>query len=511
MSSVGLLTLAFLTPAAPPASGPHLQRGDELTYTGSISEVVERPGLRFRRTHRLEVRVFALDCREMWTDFAVLTLLRRGEDVVTGVVPGVTGATAEPTPPAARLNLVRVHASGAVRLLTPAAAVPLRLDRDTPERPTPALPLDSFSPFELGMFPHRPADAGRQWTTPAGDPARPSEEWQAKGFDFINAERCEVLLMTQQTPTWKQPRGGETSWQRADAVWISTQDGTARKVHRVIRQRDGIAVNPAVQIEVKYELKDQARRSGRTYTRARQEIELAYTATAELAALLPDAGRLGAKPFEARLVKLDAYLEETDPGTPYREALLAARRLLDAARKGEGAPAIVPTQPAVPRSEAPRAGRPAPDFRAGTFRLSDHHGRPVVLVFFRPGVETTDLALAIANALERRYPERLTVVPLVVFGTTADAVKDRDRLKLAIGVHDGATAGKVYDVQTYPRFVIIDAAGMIRWAFAGVGAETGFLVREQIDRVLGVTAGTAAPPGTTSRLAIPSPAPDPRP
>ena len=53
MSSAGFLTLALLLPAAPPA-GPNLQRGDELIYTGSVTEAVDRPGMRFRRTHELQ-------------------------------------------------------------------------------------------------------------------------------------------------------------------------------------------------------------------------------------------------------------------------------------------------------------------------------------------------------------------------------------------------------------------------------------------------------------------------
>ena len=54
--------------------------------------------------------------------------------------------------------------------------------------------------------------------------------------------------------------------------------------------------------------------------------------------------------------------------------------------------------PVPARPRWPEPGQPAPDFRAGTFRLADHAGRPVVLVFFRPGGETADPALAIAEA-----------------------------------------------------------------------------------------------------------------
>src|SRR5262245_54654911 len=151
VSPAGLLCLILL---APGDVGPKLQKGDELTYAGSVAEVVDRPGNRFRRRHDLEVRVFVLDRRETWADAAVLTLLRRAEDVVAGAVGTVTGGNPDrvATPPAAHLDLIRIHADGTVHQLAPPGPVPLKLAADTPARVLPALPLDSFAPFEFGMF-----------------------------------------------------------------------------------------------------------------------------------------------------------------------------------------------------------------------------------------------------------------------------------------------------------------------------------------------------------------------
>ena len=71
-----LLTLA-LAPAAP-TDAPGLQPGTELTFAGTIEEAVERPGVRFRRTQALELRVLVLEKQDAWTDVAVLGLLRGG-------------------------------------------------------------------------------------------------------------------------------------------------------------------------------------------------------------------------------------------------------------------------------------------------------------------------------------------------------------------------------------------------------------------------------------------------
>ncbi len=495
-----LLSLALLLPAAPPrAAGPQLERGDELTYTGTITEAIDRPGYRFRRAHDLELRVFVLNRTEKYADAAVLTLLRRTEDeAVADAVPVVTGRNPnrKPAPPAARLDLVRIHEDGTAHLILPPAPRPLQFAADTPSRTLPPVPLDTFAPFEFGMFPPRPRSE-ESWTIASAHPARPDQTWYHRGFDFINASRCAKLLMVQLSPDWEKPRGGQTSWQRVDAVWVSTLDGTARRVHRVIRQRDGIGETPAVLIEAKYELQDQARLIGRTYDRYRQEIETAYAAEAELAALLKTAEQTGPRPFEVRLSRLDAYLEESRPGTPYREAVLTIRRQYEAARRGNITTVPMSSLPErLPPESSTAEDLRAPDLQAGAFHLRNHRGKPVVLVFFRPGMETTDLSLTIAAALRRKYGERIAVAPLVVFGTVAAAEKDCDRLKLDVPLHDGTAAERSFGIDTFPRFIVIDPAGRIHWTFAGVGAETGYLVCEQIDHLLGSRAGTVVPAGT---------------
>jgi hypothetical protein len=243
---------------------------------------------------------------------------------------------------------------------------------------------------------------------------------------------------------------------------------------------------------------------GRTFNRARRDAEVAYSALAEATRLGPNAARLGPKFFETRIANLDAHLAGMDATSPYREAVLAARRSFDDARQGK----VVPVNPAglvapvaaPPRGKWPEPGELASDFQAGAFRLSEHRGKPVVLVFLRPDGETTELALAVADALDRRYAGKAAVVALVVFGEKASAQKARDRLKLTLPLYDGAAVATAYGVETAPRFAVIDAAGRVRWVFSGIGAETGFLVKEQVDQLVVPASptgagGTTAPPG----------------
>lgn len=516
------LALALLAPGTPPAAPPLPGRGEELHYVGTVEEAIDRPGNRFRRKHDLEVRVLALDRRDGAADLAVITLLRRSDDgAVTGAVAPVVGVKpdAAPSPPAARLDLVRTRWPGRQRdtvLLAPAAALPLAIGPDTPARQLPVVPLDTFAPFEFGPFPPLSATrTARHEGVRIPARGRPDEVWTLGPDEVIAGEQCARLEMTQQTADWAAPVGGQTAWQRTDVVWVSVRDETVRRVQRVIRHRDGVGTAGA-RIETQYELKEQTTVNGRAYDRRRREIELAYAAAADLAPLLRDAAKLGPKPFEARLARLDQLVPEDDAGTPYREAVLAVRRRLEAARDGDTAPTITPPPAALPAVPAVQpavaeVGKPAPDFRAGAFRLADCRGKPAVLVFFKPGTGTTDLSLAIADALQKRYATRAVVAPLAVFAAAAAGEKDRDRLKLSVPVYDGTAAGRVYGVDTFPRFLVIDAAGTLRWAFTGVGPEVGFLVREQVDALLTPPVTTVAPTGTTYPVGPANPPPPGRP
>ncbi|MFM8273917.1 MAG: TlpA family protein disulfide reductase [Gemmata sp.] len=509
--SAGLLALALLAPAAPPHAAPGggvpsagLAKGDELTFVGTVEESVERPGTRFRRAQNLEVRVLVLEKQDAWADVAVLTLLRRKGDAVASAVGTVTGGAAadKPAPPAARLDLLRVHADGSVHHLHPAGPPPLALDAKTPGRALPPVALDAFSPFEFGMFPPRaPRGAPDQpWTVASTDPARPEEVWQAQGTDFVTAGRCGLLVMNQQHPNWARPVGGRGAWHRADAVWVSAADGAARKVHRVIKHRDGLAADLAAWVEVKYELKEKTGVIGRTFDRYRADVETAFAALADLAPFLADPVRHGPKFFDARAAKLDAYLEKSDASSPYREAVLAVRRQVEAARKGESVlSAPVPVSRKAPGWPAP--GQPAPNVTAGPFTLSEHRGKPVLLVFFKPGSETTDLALAIADALREKYGAQVSVAPLAVWADVSLGVKDRDRCKLTVPVYDGAQAEAAYGVGSVPRFALIDGAGVVKWTFCGVGSETGYSAKLHLERLL----APAAPNGAAATTRAPAP------
>lgn len=494
----GLYALTFV--AAPGPIG--LQAGDAFTYSGNVVEYVDRPDHRLRRSHELTVRMVVLEQQENWSDLAVLTRLLRTEDVVGLAAKPVTGASVDQNaPPLLRLDLVRVHSDGTCHLLLPVGPR-LRLAADTPAQALRPIPLDIFAISELGMFPPkvpRLTGPAEPWTVASGG-NRPNEIWVAKKLEFVNAEQCRMLVMNQHSPDWEEPVGGRTAWHRADAVWVSTEDGTARRVHRVIRQRDGRANQPSAWIQVKYDLTSRESLGGKKQEQTRRDIEAAYFALAESTVPVRDAGRLGMRLIDGKLDKLARVLAGMEPGNPYREAVLAAERTLTAAKRGD-APTLVLDPTGTPLSAShprwPEPGQPAPNVQAGGGPLAVLRGKPVVLVFFRPASETADLSLAIADALANRYGSGVTVRALAVFEDAVKGANDARRLGLAIPVHDGSTAASEFGIESIPRFAVINAEGKVSWTFTGVGPETGGLIREELDRLTRPTLPTSLS-GTTS-------------
>jgi hypothetical protein len=129
----------------------------------------------------------------------------------------------------------------------------------------------------------------------------------------------------------------------------------------------------------------------------------------------------------------------------------------------------------------------------------------VVLVFFNPAGETADLAVAIASALHDKYAGRAAIVALAVWKPLTRAHRNAN-----VPIYDGTQADTAYGIDSVPRFLLLDAAGVVRSTFSGVGAETGFSTREQLDLLLtpvvpNPAPGTTRPPGPGNGVMAPRP------
>lgn len=453
------------------------RRGLEAVYRGDVVEEVHRPGREFRRQHQLEVRVICVGNAGRWADLAVVTRLRRQEDgLKEGLVGIVQTGEREECPALMRIDWLRLYPEGRVRQLLPEGPPPLTLTDKTPSRDLPAPPVDSFPLGEWWMF-----SPTADWR--AGEASRWSggqrERWEPLPAEAVHGERCSVWRMRLEG----EVDAGAELWQRQDIVWVAPHDGITRKVNRRIERRSGRHALPWAWVETHYELVTMAPVSGRRWERLRRDLDVAYCALRDATALAPFAGQLGPRLFEQRLARLEACLADGEAADPYyRELLLAAQQALEAAQRGQRTVASEETSPLPVRW--PQIGETAPDISVGKQRLASWQGQVVLVIFLAAEGETTELTLAIAQALQQRYGHQAAILPLLAWGDKTAAEQLLQQRGWKLNLYDGQTAAQRYRVTTVPRFLLLDKQGVVRWSFSGVGPEVGYLIREQLQRLL---------------------------
>jgi len=503
MFPVGLLltTLALTAPAddARTVPSPRLLVGDELHYAGEVVEVSERFDNRFRKVSDLEVRLLVLGVGPNHADAALLTRLQpRLDPVVAGPATAVLGrdAAQTPPPPTVRVELVRIDGRGRVTLLLPNAAAPkglgatLDLGRDVTAVALPGSPLDGPPVVEVGFcvpLPLRAAAIGSSWD--AADGERPPVAWSAHADTLWHGGRAVEVRGLQQSEGFDKPLEVRAGWRRTERVLVSPAEGTACRVERRTERRQGTAAQGSV--EVTYELRPGTRLSGGRFEQQAREARFAYQLGVELADL--QARRATPAEAKSRALRTRQFLTDHPAGS-FREAVEAAERRFLAAAAGERLP--VAFVALGPRPNAPKLGAVAPDFVAPCVpdvrqtRLSSLRGRPCVMVFYRPDSKTSADTLAVAEALHAHAAGRASVVGVAVLEGPAVAERQRAELKLTVPLLDGRGVAALYAVDSYPKFLVLDAAGVLAWQFDGYGPETGFLVREQLDRLTVATRRT---------------------
>jgi hypothetical protein len=314
-----LVLIATLAPsrAEPTVPPPTFATGDEMVYAGDVAEESTRIDVPYKRAFALEVRVFVLAASATHTDLAVMTLLRPKEDPnVAGPAAAVTGIdpAKNRTPPAVRLELIRVDATGQPALLVPGTSPPFALTAKTPTKPAPAVPLDGPAALELGYLVPRPDKVTVNSTWKQKEKDRPDAAWSAAQAAVLNGAQVLELAGTQQTAKWANPGGLEANWRRTDSVWVATADGLARQFTRTIEIKDGVHVVEKRTVRCTLTTPPTPNR-GDGYSAIRKEVEAAVSFAAEL-----DAGRA-----TRLLERLDVF-EQRHRETPYRAALEAVRR-----------------------------------------------------------------------------------------------------------------------------------------------------------------------------------------
>jgi peroxiredoxin len=445
-----------------------LNRGQELVYRGTFTEEAGGGRVQFSRAARLESLVFVIDTQAAGAEAVFLTVFKPREP--RGGPPAAAG---ESTPISVRLEKATVDLQGKV---TPEAGVDA------------AVPLEGMPSWESGAFLEVPKGRlanGQSWEV--AEEGRPARVWRVVGTDTVNGTSCVKLVGLQQTDDWDRPRADRPAWRRQDTVWLAPRTGYTYRVERVIEKREPARQEPSQRGVLRYELQSTLQYPGQLFDDRRQEIAQARAFQEAAAPLLPEPAK-----FNAQLTALGGRIThhvESQPATPYREAVLLVQRRVEAAKRGE-------TPPAPPADSAPAAptaagiGDAAPDFAApdlvngGSVRLQRFAGRPALLVFYNPASPTAADLLRFAQKVGDAHAKSVWVVGLSVSEDSATVRKQRDELNLTFPVLNGSGLRRSFAVETTPKIVLLDARGVVRGAYLGWGSETAREVTEELRRWL---------------------------
>jgi peroxiredoxin len=434
-----------------------LNRGQELVYRGTFTEEASGGRVQFSRAARVESRLFVLDAAARGAEVAFLTVFKPRE-----------AKASEATPLSVRLERATVDLQGKI---IPGASV------------SPTVPLDGLPSWECGAFLEIPKGrlaAGQTWEV--AEEGRPVRIWRVAAPETVNGTSCVKLVGVQQTDDWDKPYSGRSAWRRQDTVWLAPRAGYAYRVERVIDKRE-----PAQHSVLRYELESSLQYPGQLFEDRRQEILQARAFQEAAGPLLPAPATSGSQ-LDTLQNKI-AHHVENQPATPYREVVLLVKRRVEAARRGETPPAPPPDQAAATPAVA-SIGATAPDFTApdliegGSARLHRFAGRAALFVFYHPASPTAGDLLRFAQQVSDAFPRSVTVVGLSMSEDAAAVRQQRSDLHLTFPVLNGSGLRVSYAVETTPKIVLIDAAGVVRGAYLGWGRETSGEVTAELRRWL---------------------------
>jgi peroxiredoxin len=427
---------------------PHLARGQEFVYRGTFSEETSGAAAQFVRSYRMENRIFVLDVNGKGADIACLT---------TWKARGATGVQADID--SVRLAVGFVDRQGAVR-----GDGSWLISLDTP--PT----------IECGAFVEAPLRRLAQlenWKTL--EQGRPRRSWHIDAVEVTNGARCVKVVGQQQSEDWDKPHGTTTAWRRTDTVWLMPRGGYACKVERTIERREPGHQEPTQRLVLKYELESALQYPAQLFEDRKRDITQVQNWLETLTPLLNRAAEVGPRPFEAILSQTKRYLDNQTP-TPYREAIRNVQHLAEAGRRGENPPDTSTGD----ASSSPIAtlGRPAPDFLATDLvtrqsaRLRHLLGQPLLLVFYDPATPLGDDVLRFAKRIGDDRAGQVSVVGLACTNDTKRALQQRAELHINFPILSGTGLRLSYAVDATPKFMILDAAGLVRGSYIGWGPET---------------------------------------
>ena len=436
---------------------PQLSPGLELVYSGISTE--ETLGTSVTRSYRLQNHVLVLGSEGKVCDVAFMTTLTVRD-------PNQTGKTA---PASIRLELAKVDNQGRMKPLSGSTLHP---------------PIAAPPTIETACFVEAPPiRVGRGASWDVAEEGQPPRSWQIQGTESCAGSPCVKLLGQQQSDDWDRPRADSAAWRRRDLIWLSVQAGIAVKVERTVERRDPARREPSHRTVTSYTLESRLRYPNKLFDDRKQEILLAHKIADDTAGFLKQATGDSAR-LDLLLRKVSYHLENR-PSTPYRMALEHAVERVDHAKRGEIVTAGYLEQP--PERLGPlQVGQRVPDFITeglGTHtasRLSRSLGRPVLVFYYNPGTTIGVDVLKFAKELGDKNGDRMSILAMAVTNDVDAAIRQRAALDLPFPILDGGVMRIPFGVDGTPRFIVLDAEGVIRCQSTGWGIQIPDEIREHL-------------------------------
>jgi hypothetical protein len=468
-------------PATPVDAAPavRLEKGVEIDWRGHFSEAILRPNVRAFRTYEVETWAFVVDVTEAGADVAQFTSITLQPD-----------RKALPRPASiVRLELCRVDPTGKLSLL-PLDSLSLPPNQRKPA-PLPLMAMEGLPTFETSLFINLPAGKlklGQTWSFP--EQHRPELVYRIDGVDSVRGSRCFKVGAVQQTDDWDSPRPKTDPWRRSETILVSVKHGYTARLERSVEKRDPQSSELAFQSKLVYDLNGSLPYPHRLGEERREEIAAAAQFTAEFERLLPDAGRIGERPFELLVQRIDQHIAShaASEAVPYRQATMVVRRKAEAARRGNIPPAPPPAE--TNDKSLVAAGSPPPDMtltdltNGKPVTLSGLRGLPVVILWYQPSsVRTAEPVLRLAQTLFDRFGDKAYILPLAI-GDGPAALRQRNDLKLSVHVLSGRNVNKLHGIESAPYFEVLDKNGIVKFVAAGWNDDNAGAVQTELEKLL---------------------------
>jgi hypothetical protein len=431
---------------------PQLGHAQEFVYRGTFEEKAAGSDLEFERKYLVRGALFVLDATPRGSEAAFLTALRLRNG----------GRLEEAAPSSARLEVVRIDPQGRISA-GPGGSL--------------AIPLEGPPTIEVGALVEVPKQAigvGRSWYIE--EDGRPVHRWTIAGTEPVNGTTCVKLVGVQQSDDWDRPRADRVAWWRQDTAWVAPRLGVAYKVERLIKRREPAHKEPFYQSVLAYQLETRGEYPRQISDDLRREVRQTRDLAEAAAPLLANPGKSAAE-IDALLGRIKYHTDHHAAAVAaYREPLVHLERRLEAARKGEAAPAVAPLD-AAPSTVA-AIGKPVPDFLTTDFtsketgRLHRWKGKPLLMIFYSPASPLAESVLRLGEEVTLSSHGAIGVVGLAMSPDAEGVRKQRAELHVTIPVYDGRGLRQSYAVEATPKVVFIDADGVLRGAWVGWGEET---------------------------------------